>query len=56
MEPYSGTSAKIKVSAGKSKIILLRRLDRYCKFDVEYKTRFSFGEKKYLEEIYDKGK
>lgn len=56
MAPYSGTSAKIKVSAGKSKIILLRRLDRYCKYDVEYKTRFSFGEKKYLEEIYDKGK
>lgn len=56
MEPYEGTSAKIKVSSGKSKIILLKRLDRYCKFDVEYKTRFSFGEKQYLEEIYDKGK
>jgi hypothetical protein len=56
MEPYSGTSAKIKVSAGKSKIIVLRRTDRYCKYEVEYKTRFSFGEKKYLEEIYDKGK
>ena len=56
MEPYEGTSAKIKVSAGKSKIILLKRLDRHCKYDVEYKTRFSFGEKKYLEEIYDKGK
>lgn len=56
MAPYSGTSAKIKVSAGKSKIIILKRLDRYAKYDVEYKTRFSFGEKKYLEEIYDKGK
>lgn len=56
MEPYSGKSAKIKVSAGKSKIIVLKRLDRYCKYEVEYKTRFSFGEKKYLEEIYDKGK
>ncbi|CAI2386825.1 unnamed protein product [Moneuplotes crassus] len=55
-EPYSGTSAKIKVSAGKSKIVILKRLDRYCKYEVEYKTRFSFGEKKYLEEIYDKGK
>ena len=56
MPPYEGTSAKIKVSAGKSKIIILRRVDRYAKYDVEYKTRFSFGEKKYLEEIYDKGK
>jgi len=56
LEPYNGTSAKIKVSAGKSKIILLGRQDRYCKYEVEYKTRFSFGEKKYLEEIYDKGK
>lgn len=56
MEPYSGTSAKIKVSPGKSKIIILKRTDRYCKYEVEYKTRFSFGEKKYLEEIYDQGK
>jgi hypothetical protein len=56
MEPYEGTSAKIKVSAGKSKIVILKRTDRHCKYDVEYKTRFSFGEKKYLEEIYDKGK
>lgn len=56
MPPYQGPSTKIKVSAGKSKIILLKRLDRYCKYEVEYKTRFSFGEKKYLEEIYDKGK
>jgi calpain-15 len=56
LAPYTGTSAKIKISAGKSKIIILKRLDRYCKFEVEYKTRFSFGEKKYLEEIYDKGK
>ncbi|CAI2386441.1 unnamed protein product [Moneuplotes crassus] len=55
-DPYSGTAAKIKVSAGKSKIVILRRTDRYCKYEVEYKTRFSFGEKKYLEEIYDKGK
>lgn len=56
LAPYSGSSAKIKISAGKSKIIIMKRLDRYCKFEVEYKTRFSFGEKKYLEEIYDKGK
>lgn len=56
MHPYEGTSAKIKVSAGKSKIIILRRTDRHCRYDVEYKTRFSFGEKKYLEDIYDKGK
>jgi len=56
MEPYTGKTAKIKVSAGRSKIIVLKRLERYCKFEVEYKTRFSYGEKQYLEEIYDKGK
>ena len=56
MAPYNQNDIKIKVSPGKHKIIILKRLERKIRYSVNYKSRFSFGEKQYLEEIYEKGK
>ena len=44
------------MSPGKHKIIVLQRTANRIRWQIDYKTRFSFGEKQYLEEIYEKGK
>lgn len=56
LEPYNQRDFRVKVSPGKHKIIVLKRLANSIKCSITYKSRFSFGEKQYLEEIYEKGK
>lgn len=56
LAPYDLIDFRVKVSPGKHKIIVFKRTDPLVKWKFNFKSRFSFGEKEYLEEIYEKGK
>ena len=56
LPPYDLQEFRIKVSPSKHKIIVFKRTSNQINWKISYKSWFSFGEKEYLEEIYEKGK